>query len=548
MNLILIAIILLASFIRLFALGDTPISLFGDEVDVGYHAWSLITTGRDYMGNLLPTYIQSLSESRAPLLMYAVAPFVGLFGPSTLSVRLAPALFGILSVVLIYVVTHRLFPKIIYQLGKFQINLGHLSAFLLAMTPWHIMYSRTAFESTLLLALILLGLYLYLSKRYVLSFVSFALTLYAYSTATVFTPLFVALTIWALWHSHRPQLKHLILPFIILIPIAIQILFGQASGRFGLISIFNNTDIIDSVVLSRTQAWSEPSHTLLQNKYVAISSTFVKNYVSALSPQFLFVSGDSYPRHHTGFGGQLLIITLPLFLIGLYQSVGYKRLGIYLLLWLLISPIPSALTNVGGMHATRLFLMLPPLIIITSLGTYRLITSIRHSTLIFMALSSLLILNLALFLFHYLSIWRYESWKFFRPEFSQAFSQISQYDTGQNYIYFNNTYEPSLLQFAFYKPILPAVFHRDFVTDQPDSYQTDYFFGFRLGQRYFFGQAHSFEDMINMMRSGDLYLAVQGIDIPGDWDLMTSPVQGIEVVHQTYSTEDHLLFSLLRKL
>ena len=56
---LLALVIMVGSLFRLIDLANLPISLFGDEIDVGYHAWSLITTGRDYMGNLLPTYIQS---------------------------------------------------------------------------------------------------------------------------------------------------------------------------------------------------------------------------------------------------------------------------------------------------------------------------------------------------------------------------------------------------------------------------------------------------------------------------------------------------------
>jgi len=41
--------------------------------------------------------------------------------------------------------------------------------------------------------------------------------------------------------------------------------------------------------------------------------------------------------------------------------------------WLLLAPIPSALTKDGGNHATRLFLMIPPLVILSALGLNKII-------------------------------------------------------------------------------------------------------------------------------------------------------------------------------
>jgi len=183
MKKILLALVIgIGAFFRFFNLTHLPIALFGDEIDVGYQAWSLITTGRDYMGHLLPTYFQSLSEWRAPLLMYITAPFVGIFGPTDLAVRLPVALLGSASIYLIY-----LLGVVIFKNKRTAL----LSAFLLALTPWHIHYSRAAFEVVPLVFLILLGTYLFFKEKYFVSLIPFILTFYTYSTAMVFTPLFV---------------------------------------------------------------------------------------------------------------------------------------------------------------------------------------------------------------------------------------------------------------------------------------------------------------------------------------------------------------------
>src|SRR3989344_5610124 len=84
---ILLAIILVAAaFLRLWKLAEVPVSLFGDELDVGYHAYSILKTGRDYSGNFMPLHFHSLAEWRTPFYLYSSVPTVAIFGISALGV------------------------------------------------------------------------------------------------------------------------------------------------------------------------------------------------------------------------------------------------------------------------------------------------------------------------------------------------------------------------------------------------------------------------------------------------------------------------------
>ena len=93
----LVLILILASFLRLWGLTKVPVSMFADELDVGYQAYSILKTGRDYMGNPWPLNFQSYSDLRTPLYIYAAVPTVSIFGISPLGVRLPAAIFGILG-------------------------------------------------------------------------------------------------------------------------------------------------------------------------------------------------------------------------------------------------------------------------------------------------------------------------------------------------------------------------------------------------------------------------------------------------------------------
>src|SRR4030043_1754667 len=99
--LVLLAVVVLASFLRLWKLDRVPVSLFGDELEVGYQAYSILKTGRDYSGNFMPIHFQSLAEWRTPLYLYSAVPAVAVFGITPWGVRLPAAIFGILGVLAI---------------------------------------------------------------------------------------------------------------------------------------------------------------------------------------------------------------------------------------------------------------------------------------------------------------------------------------------------------------------------------------------------------------------------------------------------------------
>lgn len=558
---LLIFALLLGAFLRFFQLSSLPIALFGDEVDVGYHAWSLITTGRDYMGNLLPAYIRSLNEYRAPLLMYVSAPFLGLLGPTVFAVRLAPAIFGLLGIYFIYLLTNQLTSKKLV-LGRFSVSLGEVAALLLAITPWHIQYSRTAFEVTLLLFLLLAGTYFFLrglkkSSFLIWSAVCFSLTFYTYSTANLFTPSLLLL----LFLLYRPQLTWprlkwpLLVGFLLCLPIAYHLFFGQAAGRFGLISIFNDSTITDSVVLSRNETWltSPFWERFFHNKITAHLQVFISQYLTALSPQFLFISGDPIFRHSINNFGMLLLFSLPFLLLGLYslwrqRSQKYARL---LLGWFFLAPVGSALTQGGGDHATRLILFLPVLTIISAFGFlnfFSLFKSGLVKKLLPLLLGFLLFLNLATYWYDYSAHYRYQSARHWHYGYQQIFTDLQPYLYQSDHIYINNTYEPSLLRFAFFAGLPPAEFQSLFVNDLPDQVVNDYFTGFSLGDHYHFGHIDTYEHLTDMLQPGDIYLAVQGEEIPGDWDWSQTPPDGIKTISSLSDLSGQPLFYLLSSL
>lgn len=559
MNPILLIILLLGSILRLYRLHSLPISLFGDEIDVGYHAWSLFTTGRDYLGNLLPTYIHSLSEYRAPLLMYLTAPFVGFLSPSAFSVRLPVALLGILNIYLVYLLANKLYPENYLKIKNLKLKIGYIAAAVLATTPWHIHYSRSSFEVTLLMSLIMLGTLSFLSKKYFGALALFSLTFYTYSIANIFTPLLILLLLFFFrqekFRPTRINLVKSLVILIILLPIGYQLSFGNAAGRFNLISVLNDKKIIEDVILQRTAPWSigDSLEPLFHNKVWAFTSAIGKSYLTSFSTDFLFINGDPNFRQSVSRFGELLWVSAPLILLGLVQVISKKTpANQFVLFLLLVAPLGSSLTQGGGNHATRLFVMLIPLTLLAAIGLNlfleylaKIKPVIRNLMLSFFVL--LFLINLAGYWHRYENHYRFESARVWNYGYEPIFTQLKSYDKGLGKIYINNTYDPALLRFAFYTKLSPKEFQKQFNSDVPVNNVLPGFNGFRFGDRYFFGQIDRYENLSGLLQSGDLYLAVQGKEIPGDWDWSKDPPVGITALTTVRNFQNEPLMYLLKK-
>src|SRR3989344_2428644 len=161
-KIIILAIIVLAFILRFNKLGQVPLSLNWDETSNAYNAYSILKTGRDEYGKLLPLYNRSFDDYKPPMYMYLNVPTVAVFGLTSFAARLPSAFFGFLTVLLIYFLTKKLFEidksdsslithsshealaKWDHSLPK---NLALLAMLMLAISPWHLQFSRVGFEA-----------------------------------------------------------------------------------------------------------------------------------------------------------------------------------------------------------------------------------------------------------------------------------------------------------------------------------------------------------------------------------------------------------------
>lgn len=532
----LILILLVASFLRVYRLDY--LELFGDEVDAGYQSYSLLMTGRDYKGHLLPSYAQSFSEWRAPGLMYAMIPFIKIFGLNEWGVRLCPAFFGVLSILAFYF--------LLKEIGVSK-KVSLWTSFLLAILPWHIQYSRAGYELTLLCFLILGGVF-FLKKAInsnknaliIVSGLLFSVAIYTYNTANIFVPL-LCLTTLIIWKAKKEKWLVLIFSgFIFCLPLIYQILFGHAADRFGTVAIFNNKDVIAEVNDYRNAGKNSWMSKIFYNKATVSGKKILFNYFNAFGDNFLFNEGDVTFRQSLHQVGNLYWIELPLIVWGLVVFIRNKNKTKgewWLFGLLLISPTASSLTIDGYNHASRLFLMVFPLSYLAASGLDNVKKYLKYLILI------ILFLEFSFYQYYYWSFYRNESWRWWHTGYKEAMIYVFSNKNNYNKVIMDNTYEPALIRYLFWNKTNPKTIFS--LKDKMDN-KVDTFNGFCLDEKTCFVD---FQDKFKVenLNKNVLYLISQERSVGGDWDWSKNPPEGIEVKRTVRNYDGTPIFYLVVK-
>lgn len=229
-----IAILVIASLIRVLFIGDIPGGLNQDEASSGYDAWALLTAGIDRNGVSWPVHFIAWGSGQNALYAYLSMPFIAIMGLTVTSIRLAAAILGVMALWLFW------------RLGKkSDKEMGLWALIVIATSPWHIMASRWALESNALPAVVLLATYFFSKAEekpawIILGSATLASSVYAYGTAYFFAPLFMVAA-WFIIHCEKKiSLKTLsisaLTAFFIALPIMIFIInnsIGQGHIEIG---------------------------------------------------------------------------------------------------------------------------------------------------------------------------------------------------------------------------------------------------------------------------------------------------------------------------
>src|SRR3972149_7992585 len=375
-QLYLILILLVAAFFRFYHLGSVPPSPSLDEVSIGYNAYSILKTGADEYSTKFPLLLRAYDDWRPALYVYFVLPFIWLLGLTAISVRLPSIMMSLITVAVVYDLTPRLTKLIFTNMNQDNYEaMGLAASLLLAISPWHIYISRLGHEANLGLFTVVLAVYFFIRSlvekvqiNLVASLILFAISLYAYQSQKVITPLLVTAVVvlfLSYWKKHFSSLFWgLLISGLVALPILIVSFEPQAMARFAGTTAFNESHPLyreSQQKYVQAVVNGDRLGILANSRYFAMARIFSQNYLSHWKASWLF-SGTLNEQHKVPYLGLLFPWELPLIIIGLFVvlksikgQVGVKS---FLLIWLLSAPIPASIASQTP-HAMRAYTFLP---------------------------------------------------------------------------------------------------------------------------------------------------------------------------------------------
>lgn len=461
-KIIFVLILLIGTILRFYRLDTLPPAMEWDEVATGYDAYSILKTGRDQFGNFLPLTMRSIDDYKPPLYTYLTTGSIAVLGWNDFAVRFPAALLGTLAVFTSYGMTQILFRRQALSL---------LTALFLAISPWHVGFSRLALETNSTIFFTTAGMWAFFKglkdgKYLLLAACFFGLNLYLYHNARVFIPIISVLLLLMYWRQLWEQRKYALIAFVIsgmfavrLIPILNSI---EGQMRFFGTSIFTEAVPLETTNLKNQYAsWKEDDIALgnswfghkIHSEKVMFALMMARNYVLHFNPTFWLFTNDS-PRHHVTTLGILYLVDLPFVYIGLYYLLRERNKKHILLIicWILLAPIPAAVTR-DVPHSLRTAIFLPTFQILISLGFLGVVSVLKSANWkkIFLGGASFLyILNVTLYLhlffIHYAKDTS-EFWQYGRKEAAEYTDSIKHsYDR----VIVSNQLEHPLVFFLYY--------------------------------------------------------------------------------------------------
>jgi len=390
--LLLLAILFIASFFRLWQLDTIPLGLYPDEAINGNEAIS--NPGKVFYPE---------NNGREGLFINLISLSFSIFGISIWSLKIVPAIIGILTVFGLYLFTQEILQNTKYKIQDTR-YIALLSSFFLAISFWHVNFSRIDFRA-ILLPFILVFAFYFLFRGFrlqrIIDFIGsgifFGIGFHTYISYrfVVLLLIIILITFWLVYQKQKLQKKYLFyvswllfLVFLVALPIGLYFLQNPQDflSRAGPISIFAQENPIKAFLISLG------SHLAMFN-----------------------FSGDFNWRHNFSGSPQLSWLIGILFLIGFFHSIKelvssikFKdslQFTVYSLLlgWFFIMLLPGVLTFEGLPHALRVIGVIPVAYIFTGIGGWflygRLEKKIKNKKLLlascflFLALTTLISFN-----------------------------------------------------------------------------------------------------------------------------------------------------------
>lgn len=459
---IIVFIIIIASVLRLWQLGQVPVSMSDDEVRLTYNSYSIWKTTKDISGNTFPLFFVVGGYAFNPVPIYITSLFVGTFGLNMFASRLPFAMSGIMTVIFLYIIANKLLKNK---------SIAILSSLALSFSAWHLQLSRFAYEGTISFFFYVLGVLIFISAKknnilfIVMAMLAFLFGFYSYSGYKLILLPIIAVLIWYKYKDLSFKQFTIIVLFI-LFTFSSFVFLGktQNATKYGSqLFFFQDVNFAAKAVELERRASKSPAfiEKIYHNKLTFWSKIFAERYSYAFSPQYLFNSQEQSGIFSMWFRGELYYIEALFFVLGaLYIFYKKRKEFLLIILFLIIAPIPSGLGAEPITYAIRSSFMLPWIYIFIGAGIYSLSYFIKNRKFQYLAycLTAIIYLYFIVgYLDQYYSNWSRYGAKYYSKADQDLVFFINKNKNIKKQIITDGTNPMTFLHYAFYNKTDPSL-------------------------------------------------------------------------------------------
>lgn len=426
--LLLLIIILIGACLRIYLIKDFPVQLSPDEVTQIYDAISIAETGKDIYGNFLPTMFVSVNDYKMPFYTYITSLTYLLLGNKEIIIRIPGVIFGILLIPIIFFFTLKLLKNE---------KIAFWSAFITAISPFEIFFSRKSFENIPGIFFMMIGFTFLIvyeqrkegAKWIYLGFLFLILAMYTYFSHTIITPILLIIFLLIYKNIFLSSLKKIIFPIIfgliLLTPLMLVILTNSGSRyRSQTVFIGQDTNLGEQIDFIK-------SDNQLLTKLLSFKSTVdfsFNRYLRQFDPAYLFGNGLDMTNQGPVGMGILYSVQLIFLILGVIYLIKhnnkFKKENLFILSWILIGMIPSGMTfeETSPHRSIVVFTMFD---VLTAVGIFYLLDliisiNLKYKYIAYISLIILFFFQLIYFLNIYFVNFPYEKSQFIQYPFKEV--------------------------------------------------------------------------------------------------------------------------------
>ncbi len=468
-------ILILAATLRFWKLGVIPFGITHDEMGYIYNAYSIAKTGKNVFGEYLPvfTWMTKGGFPFMPVPIYSLVPLFWVLPLTPVVSRLLPAILGVIDVALLYYITRVLFRSP---------PLALVSSLFLAISPWHLHLSRSAYDANFSLFYFLLGITAFLfaiSKKRLpwLSVLAFVIAIYSYRGMSI---LFLPVTALLYWYalSLRAINRHQSIVFwvsiigagiLFIVPI---IAYGRSYTAEGT-ALFQNEKMQSDIDTTIREAQGPLTlRRIFTNKPSYIISRFRENYLKTYSPEFLFLYTEPSAIYSIWSRGRIYSIDLVFIILGIVYLYRLRRQATLLWLgFLLVGGLPG---GIGGLpYSSRNFFLAAIFPVLAAAGVVALVQSAKRKLLTWGAIALVVILYtyaLSSYLYDYYYRYAYQVAEGWAKSIKEISLLTKEKQAKYDVVFLGRTSFVDTVEYAFWNTIDPTTLQKTWENRQSTPY------------------------------------------------------------------------------